>query len=78
MKDETRARIPPYFEAHAEDQHVEQFEIGLHAELGWTVLALEESSGSTGTLLRRTKCGMVLGPAYARLSGVCTRPFLLQ
>ena len=49
--------------AHActEDQLVEQPAIGLLAELGWTTVpALEETFGTTGTLLRETKGEVVL------------------
>ena len=42
--------------AYTENQLVGQPAIGLFAELGWTtVLALEETFGATGTLLRETK-----------------------
>ena len=42
--------------AYTEDQLVEQPAIGLFAELGWTtVSALEETSGTTGTLRREAK-----------------------
>ncbi len=47
--------------AYTEDQLVEQPAIGLFAELGWyTVSALEETFGPTGTLLRETKGEVVL------------------
>jgi len=47
--------------AYTEDQLVEQPAIGLFAELGWqTVSAMEETFGTTGTLLRETKGEVVL------------------
>jgi type I site-specific restriction-modification system R (restriction) subunit len=47
--------------AYTEDQLVEQPAIGLFAELGWqTVSVLEETFGTTGTLLRETKGEVVL------------------
>ena len=53
--------------AYTEDRLVEQPAIGLFAELCWTtVSALEETFGTTGTLLRETKGeveGLTYGPA---------------
>ena len=47
--------------AYTEDQLVEQPAIGLFAELGWQVVsALEETFGTSGTLLRETKGEVVL------------------
>jgi len=59
--------------AYTEDRLVEQPAIGLFAELGWTtVSALQETFGTTGTLLRETKGEVVLvsrlRPALERLN----------
>ena len=46
---------------YTEHRLVEQPAIGLFAELGWTTMsALEETFGTTGTLLRETKGEVVL------------------